>query len=101
MAGPRPQSPGWYPDPDIHPGSKNILRYWTGSRWTDRRRPMPILTTLDLGGSIGAPKTRALEGPARTAEAPAPTPAAEVSATRDAPEPARNPGPVGPHRPTR
>ena len=81
MAGPRPQSPGWYPDPDIHPGSRSFLRYWTGSHWTERRRPTPILTTLDLAGPIGAPQTRSLEGPARTAELPAP--AAEVSATRD------------------
>jgi hypothetical protein len=83
MAGPHPKSPGWYPDPDILPGSRRFLRYWNGRRWTDRWRPTPILTTLNLSGPLGLPQPRVLEGPARTAELPAP--AAEVSATREGP----------------
>ncbi len=79
----RPKAPAWYPDPDIHPGSKSVLRYWNGRHWTDRRRPAPILTTLDLQGPFGVPLPAALEGPVRTADLRAP--AAEVSATRDAP----------------
>ncbi len=83
MAGPRPKSPGWYPDPDILPGSRSVLRYWNGRHWTERRRPTPIMATLKLGGATGAPLPHTLEGPARPAELPAP--AAEVSAARDAP----------------
>lgn len=83
MVGPRPKSPGWYPDPDILPGARNFLRYWNGRHWTDRWRPTPVLTRLEIGGPMGLPLPRALEGPARTADLPAP--AAEVSATRDGP----------------
>jgi len=83
MAGSLPKSPGWYPDPDILPGSPSSLRYWNGRHWTDRRRPTPILTTMKFGGAASGPLPRALEGPARPAELPAP--AAEVSAVRDGP----------------
>ncbi|MDQ1442960.1 MAG: hypothetical protein QOG97_3188 [Acidimicrobiaceae bacterium] len=83
MPGSRPKSPGWYPDPDIHPGSLSLLRYWNGRHWTDRRRPSPILADLDLTRPTGVPPSRALEGPARIAELPAP--AAEISATREGP----------------
>lgn len=83
MSGSRPKAPGWYPEPDILPGSRTTLRYWNGRHWTDRRRPMPVLTTLDLVSGMGVPHLRALEGPARIAELPAP--AAEISATREAP----------------
>ncbi len=94
MTGPRPKSPGWYPDPDILPAHKEGLRYWNGRHWTDRRRPIPIMTSLDLQGPFGVALPRVLEGPARTAELPAP--AAEVSAGREAP-----PGRVDPiERPT-
>ena len=82
MAGSRPKAPGWYPEPDIHPGARSTLRYWNGRHWTDRRRPMPILTSLDVAGGLGLPVRRVLEGPARIAELAAP--AAEISATRDA-----------------
>jgi hypothetical protein len=83
MAASRPKSPGWYPEPDILPGSRATLRYWNGRHWTDRRRPMPVLTNLDLVSGMGVPHLRALEGPARHASLPAP--AAEISATREAP----------------
>jgi hypothetical protein len=33
--GPAPLPPGWYADPAGHPQ----LRYWTGSKWTERTRP--------------------------------------------------------------
>jgi len=78
-----PKSPGWYPSPDILPGSNDTLRYWNGRHWTDRHRPVPKLSTFKLGGTINAPLPSALEGPARPAELPAP--AAEVSVTRDGP----------------
>lgn len=82
MTNPHPKSPGWYADPDILPGSATTLRYWTGRHWTERRRPMPVLTRFELGGLLGAPQPRALEGPAReAAELTAGT--AEASATRD------------------
>lgn len=83
MAGSRPKPPGWYPDPDILPGSNTTLRYWNGRHWTDRRRPMPVLTSLDIGGAYGVPLARALEGRVETASLPAP--AAEITATRDGP----------------
>lgn len=83
MAAPHPKSPGWYPDPDILPRSRSFLRYWNGRHWTDRWRPTPILTRLNLSGPVGLPQPRVLEGPARTAELPAP--AAEVSAAREGP----------------
>lgn len=83
MAPPLPQSPGWYPDPDIRAGSPPVLRYWDGKGWTDRRRPMPIVGALDLGGVVGLRLPQALEGPARAPALPAP--AAEVSATREGP----------------
>ncbi len=87
MAGPRPKSPGWYPDPDILPGSKGVLRYWSGRHWTDRRRPAPVLADFDLSRPMGAPRgvvqSRMLDRPARTVELPAP--AAEISATREGP----------------
>jgi len=83
MPAPRPKSPGWYPEPDILPGSRRTLRYWNGRHWTDRRRPVPVLANLDLVSGMGVPHLRALEGPARIAELPAP--AAEISATREAP----------------
>lgn len=83
MANPRPKVPAWYLDPDILPGSNRSLRYWNGRHWTDRRRPMPVLASLDIGGPGGLPPARALEGPVHTAELPAP--AAEITATRDGP----------------
>jgi hypothetical protein len=70
MTGQRPKSPGWYPDPDIHPGSSRTLRYWNGRHWTDRRRPSPHLRDFVLDDA-GRPEVQALEGPARTVELPA------------------------------
>jgi hypothetical protein len=81
MAG-RPKAPGWYPDPDILPGSHHVLRYWTGRHWTDKRRPMPLLAPLNLG-AVGLAPIRPLEGPARTVELPAL--AGDITATRDSP----------------
>jgi hypothetical protein len=83
MSGPHPKSPAWYPDPDILPGSKRVLRYWDGRHWTDRRRPVPVLAPMEIDGSLISPTARALDGPARTIGLPAP--AAEVSASRDGP----------------
>ncbi len=105
-------SPGWYPDPgQPHPAAARILRYWDGKGWTDRRRPQPVLTTLDISGLTATAVTqerRAIERPVRAGElpapAPAPAPTAEISAsstkaqTQDAP--ARPAGPAsGDERP--
>ncbi|HEX3539580.1 MAG TPA: DUF2510 domain-containing protein [Acidimicrobiales bacterium] len=87
MGGPRLRAPGWYPEPDIHPGSHQVLRYWNGRHWTDRRRPMPILASLDLNTVAGAP-VRALEGPARMVDLPIiplPAIASELTVTREGP----------------
>ena len=81
MTGFRPSAAGWYPDPDILPTAKAMLRYWDGAHWTERRRPVPFLTRLEVGTSIGVPVPRVLEGPARVAELPARTP--ELSAGHD------------------
>jgi len=83
MTGARPQSPGWYPDPDILPDRSRTLRYWDGTGWTERRRPVPVTGRLNLGPVAGLHQAQALEGPARAPELPAP--AAEVSATREGP----------------
>jgi hypothetical protein len=83
MTNPRPKSPGWYPDPDILPGSKGVLRYWNGRHWTDRRRPVPVLGPMDIRGPLFSPPPRALDGPGRGAELPAR--AAEITASRDGP----------------
>ena len=83
MAGHDHTSPGWYPEPDIVPGASETMRYWDGRAWTDRRRPRLILTTLDLGAIDRTPRPRAIEGPIRALELPAP--AAEISAAREAP----------------
>ncbi|MGH9123777.1 MAG: DUF2510 domain-containing protein [Acidimicrobiales bacterium] len=83
MSGIAPKAAGWYPDPDILPASKAMLRYWNGRHWTERRRPVPMLTRLEIGTSVGIPFPRVLEGPARVAELPAR--AAEVPGGRDAP----------------
>lgn len=83
MPGPRPKAPGWYPEPDILPGSRTVLRYWNGHHWTERRRPAPVLATYNFASALRSPTLRALEGPARAVELPAP--AAEVSAGRDGP----------------
>lgn len=49
------QSPGWYQDPDLADG----LRYWDGTRWTDRRRPKPDWVEAD-----GMGRVRSATGPA-------------------------------------
>lgn len=36
MPAPPRQPPGWYPDP----GHRGMLRYWTGTTWTNRTAPM-------------------------------------------------------------
>ena len=46
--------PGWYADP-VNP---NVLRYWTGSTWTDHAAPMPLAPTyarVPAGDLDGAP----------------------------------------------
>jgi uncharacterized protein DUF2510 len=56
--------PGWYADPD----RAETIRYWSGSGWTDRRRPRPAWSKKGSG--------------ALQIASPAPT--AEISAAREA-----------------
>jgi hypothetical protein len=64
MAGSGPREggrpPGWYADPD----RAEAIRYWNGSRWTDRRRPWPAWSKAATAPSTAspAPATAAREG---------------------------------------
>jgi hypothetical protein len=64
MAGSGPHEggrpPGWYADPD----RAEAIRYWNGSRWTDRRRPWPAWSRPAIAPNAAspAPATAAREG---------------------------------------
>jgi len=67
MAGPGRQEsarpPGWYADPD----RAEAIRYWNGTRWTDRRRPWPAWsrTAVAPGAASPAPAAAGREAVAR------------------------------------
>jgi hypothetical protein len=87
MAGPR--LPAWYSDPD----RADRLRYWDGSAWTGRHRPLPRWSP-DGPDVVAVAGPNAIEGPVRAVELPAP--AAGVGTTRQSgPGGSVNPGDGG------
>ena len=79
MAGSGPDDagrpPGWYADPD----RAEAIRYWSGTRWTDRRRPRPAWSKAPLAPS--GPRPAAATAARETTAVRA---SAEVSAVSEA-----------------
>jgi hypothetical protein len=62
--------PGWYADPD----RGEAIRYWNGTRWTDRRRPWPAWSRAAVAPDTAspAPATAAREATATGASSEVP-----------------------------
>ena len=59
--------PGWYADPD----RAEAIRYWNGTRWTDRRRPWPAWSRAGVSANPANPASPAPAAAAREAAAAA------------------------------
>ena len=76
---------GWYPAP----GEAGLVRYWSGTEWTEHRQPMPETApsavekvTPAVDAVVAAPQVVPLTSePEPVAEAPAVEPTRELSAT--------------------